>query len=300
MHGSTFNRLSIFKHIVQEGSIRGAARKLEIAPPSVSEALKKLESEMGLPLFNRSTRRIELTEAGKLLYEGTSEAIDTLDDAFGNVKELTNHPKGPVKLTLPRFVFDFFVKPIYAEFCKAYPDIQLEISVSDESINILKENFDLGIRFGDRIEDGMIARKLTSTMKEAIFASPEYIKRYGKPQSLDDLKEHKLIQYRFIASNQVAPLIMEDNGQQKTFSMPTALIVNDTDAMTDASLKGLGLGRIVEPMVRRHINDGRLIPILENNWCPYPALYVYFPQNSQKAKRVRVLIDFLVDKGKAF
>lgn len=298
MKGSTFNQLTIFQTIVQEGSIRGAARKLEMAPPSASHALKQLEVQVGLPLLNRSTRRMELTEAGKMLYEQITGAISTLDYAMESVQDLNERPSGRVSITIPRFAFQFFLRPIYAEFCERYPDIQLEISVSDKAVDILSEGHDMGIRFGDRVDPGMVARQITAPMREALFASDAYIKRHGLPKTPDELQQHKLIQYRFIASNQLAPLTLQSEGQALSVQMPLALIVNDTDVMVDAAEKGLGIGRLVTPLVDEHLKTGELKPVLEENWYPYPSLYVYFMQNSQKARRVRVLIDFLVEKGK--
>ena len=298
MKGSTFNQLTIFQTIVQEGSIRGAARKLEMAPPSASHALKQLEAQVGLPLFNRSTRRMELTEAGKMLYEQITGAISTLDFAMESMQDLNERPSGRVSITIPRFAFQFFLRPIYAEFCRLYPEIQLEISVSDEAVDILSEGHDMGIRFGDRVDQGMVARQITAPMREALFASDDYIERHGLPATPEELQQHKLIQYRFIASNQLAPLTLQTKGQAISLQMPLAMIVNDTDVMVDAAENGLGIGRMITPLVEEHLETGRLKPVLEENWYPYPSLYVYFMQNSQKARRVRVLIDFLVEKGK--
>ncbi len=297
MKGSTYNQLTIFHNIVKEGSIRGAARKLEMAPPSVSQALKQLEKSIGLPLFNRSTRRIELTEAGTQLYEQTLAAINTLDYALESVQDLSASPAGKVSITLPRFVFQFFLKPIYAEFCQRYPDIQLEISVSDEAVNILDKGFDLGIRFGDKIEDGMVARQIIPPTRDALFASDEYVKRFGIPATPSELQQHKLVNYRFIASNQLVPMVLNDAGEDLTVDMPVALIVNDTDAMVDAAEKGLGIGRMAEPMVADKLSSGALHPVLESYWAPIAGMYLYFMQNSQKARRVRVLIDFLIEKA---
>ncbi|GAA5213505.1 LysR family transcriptional regulator [Corallincola platygyrae] len=297
MKGTTFNQLTIFQTIVQEGSIRGAARKLELAAPSVSQALKLLEKSLGLPLFNRSTRRMDLTEAGQLLYQRISGAISTLDYAVESVQDLSEKPSGKVRITLPRFAYQFYFRPIYAEFCRRYPDIELEISVSDEAINILNEGHDLGIRFGDRVEQGMVARQITPPMKEALFASEQYIEKHGLPKTPKDLQQHRLVQYRFIASNQLAPLLLQSKAQALTVEMPTALVVNDTDAMVDAAEKGLGIGRIVTPMVQEQFGDGRLKPVLEPYWYPYPGLHIYYVQNSQKARRLRVLIDFLLEKS---
>ena len=297
MNGTTYNQLMMFHTIAQEGSITAAARKLEIAPPSVSQALKMLEEQLGLPLFTRTTRRIELTEAGQLLYERTLASMSELNLAVESVSDLSRVPSGKVRITVPRFVYQSLLKPIYIEFCQRYPSIQLEISVSDKAIDIIRDGFDMGIRFGDRVEEGMIARQLTLPVKEALFASPGYVEQYGLPETPDDLKQHKLIQYRFISSNQVAPLNLNNQGETITVNMPTALIVNDTDVMIDAAHNGLGIGRIVTPMVEEGFKKGEIVPVLEDYWQPYSGLYVYFHKNTQKAKRVRVLIDFLLEKA---
>lgn len=298
MKGSTFNQLTIFQCIVREGSIRGAARKLEMAAPSVSQALKLLEAELGLPLFTRTTRKIELTEAGELLHQRISGSISTLDYALESIQDLNQSPSGRVSITLPRFAFQFFLKPIYAEFCLRYPDIQLEIDVSDKAVNLIDEGHDVGIRFGNRVEPGMVARRITAPMREALFASKDYLKQFGTPKTPADLQAHKLIQYRFIASNQLAPLVLKENGQSITVDMPLAIIVNDTDAIVDAAEKGLGVGRMITPMIEQKISAGLLSPIMEAYWEDYSGLYLYFIQNSQKARKIRVLIDFLQEKGK--
>lgn len=296
MKGTTFNQLIMFHAIVREGSITKAAQKLEIASPSVSNALKGLEEDLGLPLFTRTTRRIELTQAGQLLFDRTRDPINELNFGFESVADLSRVPSGRVHLTTPRFVYQYLLQPIYAEFCQRYPEIELEISISDAAIDILKEGVDLGIRFGDRVDEGMIARQLTPPMREALFASQHYIDHYGLPTDPDELQQHRLIQYRFISSNQLAPLLLDNNGETVNVVMPHALVVNDTGLMQDAALKGLGIGRIVEPMVQEELKSGALIPVLQDYWYPYAPLYVYFHKNTQRAKRIRVFIDFLMEK----
>lgn len=296
--GASYNQIVIFQTIAKEGSIRGAARKLEMAAPSVSQSLKLLETKLGLPLFSRSTRQMSLTEAGKYLLENTTEAIATLDYALEGVHDLSNAPSGKVSMTVPRFVYQSVIRPVFPEFCRLYPDIELEISVSEASINIIKEDIDVGIRFGDRIEEGVVARRLTPPIQEALFASPSYLEKYGKPQSLNDLEQHKLIQYRFGSSNRLAPTLLEKNGTTVTVEMSTAMIVNDTDIIIDAAIEGIGIGRFLTPLVKQYLEQGTLVPILQPHWHEYPGLYLYFSQNSQKARRVRVLVDFLVENTK--
>lgn len=168
-------------HHCPRGKHSGAARKLELSPPAVSHALKLLESHLGLPLFTRTTRTIELTEAGKCLMGQASPAMDALYRALESVQDLSQVPSGKVRITVPRFAYQLIVQPIYAEFCSLYPEIELEISVSNTSINIIKEGYDAGIRFGHRIEEGMVARPLMPPMKEALFATADYLERFGTP-----------------------------------------------------------------------------------------------------------------------
>ncbi|WP_289107333.1 LysR family transcriptional regulator [uncultured Pseudoalteromonas sp.] len=296
MNGTMFNQLVIFHAIVRENSISKAAKRLEMTSPSVSNALKLLEAELELPLFTRTTRRIELTEAGRLLHESTLTSIHDLAYAFDGVSELAKEPSGKVRITMPRFVYQQYIKPIYAEFCRTYPKIELEISVNDATVNILNEGFDVGIRFGDRISPEMVARQLTKPMREVLFISKKYAKEFGIPRTANDLENHKQIQYRFIASNQALPFQLISNNEQVIVDIPKALIVNDTDLMLDAAIQGLGIGRLADCMVQDKIDSGEVIPILEQYWVPIAPIYIYFHQNTQKAKRVRVLIDFILEK----
>ncbi|OAN17872.1 LysR family transcriptional regulator [Photobacterium jeanii] len=296
MKGASYNQLLIFHAIVREGSISGAARKLEIAPPSVSQSLKSLETQLGLPLFTRTTRRVEPTEAGQLLYDKTVGIVADLSSAFESVSDLSERPSGRVSITMPRFAYQSLIQPIYDEFCARYPQIELEFSISDGTVDIIKEGIDLGIRFGDKVEEGMVARQLTPKLREALFASPAYIQKHGIPKSIEELKQHKLIQYRFITSNQLAPLILSKDDSTVHVDVMTSLVVNDTDIMVDAAMKGLGIGRIVTPLVESYFSNGQLIPVLEKHWYNTAGLYLYFHRNTQKARRVRVLIDFLYEK----
>lgn len=294
--GPSFQQLIVFHAIADEGSISGAARKLEMTSPSVSHALKLLEQLLNVPLFSRTTRRVELTEAGRLLQRQTREAIGTLNVAFEEVNALSHMPTGVVKVTTPRFAFQQLISPYYQEFCQRYPDIQLEISINDATVNLITEGMDVGVRFGDRVEDGMVAKQLTASTRECLFCSPEYAERYGIPENIESLKNHKLIQYRFMTSNKLAPLALWQKGESISVSMPNALVVNDTDLMIDAAKRGVGIGRIVAPMVDKYFVSKELVPVLMPHWYPYSGLYLYFQQHSQKAQRVRAFIDFLIEK----
>lgn len=234
MNNALYNQIRIFQSIAREGNISAAARKLEITPPSVSNALKLLEEYIGHPLFVRTTRRIELTETGQLLLEQTAAAVESLENSLESIRDQHQEPSGMVRITLSRFAYLLILKPAMAEFCQQYPGIQLEISVYDGTVNIIKERFDLGIRFGDILEGGVVARPLMKPFREGLYASSAYLSRHGTPEVPADLCHHQLIGYRFITNNRILPLLLNDRGEQLTVEMPGQLISNDIDVMARA------------------------------------------------------------------
>jgi len=293
MNSSTFNQLNIFLAIIQEGGIRQAARKLEMAPPSVSQALKRLEQHLGLPLITRTTRQMELTDAGRRLFEQASPMVGALSETLVQINELNHVPSGKLRLTIPGFAFSHLLQPIYATFCRRYPEIELELSISDATINLIKEGFDAGIRMAHRVEEGMVSIPLTPPVELVLCASRDYLAQHGTPQEPSDLSAHQLIRYRYIAANQLAPVLLSDSGQDVTIDGRTALIVNDGNVMLDAAEQGLGIGGVPYPFAKPLFASGRLEPVLQPYWRAFPALHLYFPQHSQKAMRIRVLVDFL-------
>ena len=179
----------------------------------MSQALKTLEKNIGQTLFFRSTRSMELTEPGQQLFDQTFNLSRQLSLALDNVQALGKTPSGKVSITVPHFVMERYLKPLYGQFCRLYPDIQLDIKVSDATLDIVKEGIDFGIRFGDRVEQGMVAKKLTGSLREALFASPAYAEQFGLPQTIEALKHHKQIQYRFISSNRFPPFCAQRQRQ---------------------------------------------------------------------------------------
>ena len=273
--------------------MRPAARKLEMAAPSVSQALKQLEKQVGLPLITRTTRQMELTDAGRLLYERSLPLVSELDETLEQVKQLNQVPSGKLRITLPIFAFTYFLQPLYAKFCKKYPEIDLEISLSDATVNIIKDGFDAGIRFAHKIEEGMVSVRLTPPLVQTIFASPEYLEANGTPETPEELSTHTLISYRYLSSNQLAPLMVTEDGNSYPVKMPRGIIVNHPDLMMDAAEQGLGVAAILEPIAKDAIAAGKIAAILESYSYSYPGLHLYFPRHSEKANRIRVLVDFL-------
>lgn len=296
MDSVVFGQLTVFHAIAAEGSITGAARRLGVGLPAVSKSLKSLEARMGVPLFNRTTRRLEITEAGQLLLTRTADAMQSLSYAVESVQDLGQTPSGTVRITAARFAYQCILKPLLAGIHEAYPRINLEISVHDGTIDILEHGFDLGIRFGDRLEEGMVARRLAEPFREGLYVSEDYVRRRGLPGDPSELSQHQLIGYRFMTSNRMLPLILDRDGQELTVEMPTSIVTNDIEVTADGIRSGLGIGRLFEPVHDQLADRDRFVAVLEDYWRTYPALYLYFPRNSQRAKRIRAIIDYLVSR----
>lgn len=294
VNGAVYTQLVIFHMIVDEGSISGAARRLELTAAAVSKSLKQLEQYIGAPLYRRTTRRIELTEMGENLRKETQEKILALQTSFNQVKDLNAMPNGVVRITLAKITYHLLLKPIFADFCRLYPDIELEISINDGTVDILAEGFDLGIRLGDVIQEGMVARRLTKPLLEKLYVSPKYVAQYGLPEKIEELSEHKLIGYRFVTSRRILPLVLNHQGEQFSVSMQSNIVVDDIEVMADAVGAGLGIGRIFETELDLIPMKEQLIPVLEAYWHTYPPAYLYYMRNSQMARRVQVFIDFLL------
>lgn len=297
MDSVVFGQLTVFHAVAAEGSITGAARRLGVGLPAVSKSLKSLENKMGVPLFNRTTRRLEITEAGQMLLTRTVDAMQSLSYAVESVHDLGQTPSGTVRITAARFAYQCILRPLLAGIHEAYPQINLEISVYDGTVDILEQGFDLGIRFGDRLEEGMVARRLVAPFREGLYVSEDYVRRHGLPSDPSELGRHNLIGYRFTTSNRMLPLILERDGQELTVDMPTSIVTNDIEVTTDGIRKGLGIGRLFEPVHNQLVDRDKFIPVLMNYWRTYPAVYLYFPKNSQRAKRIRTVIDFLAGES---
>ncbi|MEH8032555.1 LysR family transcriptional regulator [Gallibacterium anatis] len=295
MNSTTYHQLQIFHAIAQEGSINSAARKLGITSPSVSQALKLLEQTMDMPLFWRSTRRVQLTEAGTRLLQQTEPLMRELDSRLEQFLGEEHEPAGLVKITLSRFAYRLIIQPYLAEFNQRYPHICLDISVYDGTVDLMQAGYDLSIRFGDKIDENMVARQLLPSFQEGLYVSKGYLQQYGEPQR-DNLHQHHLIGYRFITTGQSLPLILEKDGQSESIEMPTPIICNDIDTIADGVRAGLGIGRLFTPIHQQLPDKNDFIPVLTDYWRNYPPVYLYYPQASQKIKRVAAVIDFLRGK----
>lgn len=285
--------LEIFDAIAQTGSFRAAARRLGVTPSTVSHQLKTLETQLGVPLFIRTTRAVSLTEAGRMLHAGAGPAFEQLADAVEAARNSEKGTRGRLRLTLPEFVYDTLLGPALPSFHAQHPEITLDLSLSDAMEDILTADMHAGFRMGDRIAPDMIALRLGPTLRVSVLGSPDYLSRAGQPQSPADLLDHSCIRYRFASSGALAP--WQFHGAEGSYQVEVAgpLIANSLPASVDMARRGMGLVYTFTGFCAQELARGDLIEVLSDHALTLPAIHIYFPREYRKMAALRLLVDHL-------
>ncbi|MGO4836584.1 LysR family transcriptional regulator, partial [Rhizobiaceae sp. 2RAB30] len=223
--------LEVFDAIARAGSMRGAAEALGVTPSTISHQLKALERQIGAALFVRTTRSVLLTEAGRALSRGALPAFDQLANAVQEARDVGGSPRGSLRITLPEFAYTMALAPHIISFRTAWPEIELELVMTDAMVDLMEAGYHAGIRQGDRIEQDMIAIKIGDPLPVAVYGSRDYLDRRGVPQSPADLLAHDCIRYRFHRSGRLAPWVFHDAYEPHTVEVAGGLIVSDLPAL---------------------------------------------------------------------
>lgn len=285
--------LEIFNAIASHKSLRGAAQNLGVKPSTVSHQLKKLEEQLGTALFIRTTRSISLTEAGRALVRRTGPAFQQLDEGLYSAKTAGHAERGSLKLAIPEFAYFLLIRNKLASFQKKYPEIEVELSITDALTDILDEGFHAGFRIGGLISEDMVAINLSESLKTTVVASPDYIERHGIPDEPSDLLNHNCLGYRFPSSGQLAPWIFGDGDEAYPVEASGNLIANSSTATIDLALQGLGLTFTFRDYCTDALASGALIEVLSEYLTTLPSMNIYFPKEYKSMLPLRLLIEHL-------
>jgi DNA-binding transcriptional LysR family regulator len=244
-------------------------------------------------LVQRTTRSVHLTEAGERLYRAVSPALEDVSTAIKAVGELRDQPSGMLRLTVSSIAEKFLSGSLLAGFLAAYPDIRLDITVTDEEFDIVAEGFDAGVRLGEVIEQDMIALPVSDEQRQMVMASPDYLARHEAPAHPRDLPKHHCIGWR--PSPQVAPYRWEftESGRDFAVDVNPRVTTNDMRVMIRLACAGAGLTFGMEETFRPYIASAELIPLLEEFCPPFPGFYLYYPTRRNVPLKLRVLINYL-------
>ncbi len=285
--------LEVFTAIAKHGSLRAAADALGIKPSTVSHQLKSLEDQIGTTLFIRTTRSISLTEAGRALLRGSGPAFDQLEEAIESASTTGHQARGRLKLAMPEFVYQLIIAPMLQSFSEQYPEIEIELSLTDALSDILEEGLHAGFRLGDRISQDMVAVRLTKALELTVVGSPEYFKANGKPKLPIDLLDHNCVRYRFPSSNRIAPWTFKSDQDEFDVEVIGQFIANTLPTSLDLARQGLGLIYTFKDFCEDDIAAQRLVSVLSNHLSPTPGIFIYFPREYRNMMPLRLLIDQL-------
>ena len=285
--------LEIFNAIAKHGSLRAAADALGIKPATVSHQLKSLEQQLGAALFIRTTRSISLTEAGRALLRGAAPAFEQLSDAVESARSTGHAARGTLKLAMPEFAYRLLIGAVLPSFCEQYPEIELELSMTDALSDILGEGLHAGFRLGDRISQDMVAVRLTPPLPLIVAASPDYLETHGTPRSPNDLLSHNCIRYRYQSSGRIAPWNFRNDGGIFSVDVRGNTTVNTLPALVDLACQGVGLANTFKGYCEVQLAAGRLQSVLKADLPATPGLFIYFPREYRAMVPLRLFIDHL-------
>jgi DNA-binding transcriptional LysR family regulator len=282
--------VEVFLSVAQHHSFRRAAAELGVTPSAVSQAVRVLEERIGAALFIRTTRSVGLTEAGERFLSRAKPAFEELVAAGEVARGLGQRPAGLLRLSVPRAVVPILLEPLIASFCKAYPEVEVEIAASKELIDLAAEGFDAGIRLGQFVAADMVAVPLTPPFRLVVVGSPAYFAGRSRPEHTDDLRQHACLRWRR-SSGALALWSFNNDGNAIEIAVTGPFIAHDFPTMLGAAVEGIGLAQLPEPMVAEGLRAGKLVPVLEPFAPVIPGVFLYYPSRRQMMPKLRAFID---------
>lgn len=284
------NLLPLLLAVAEEQNFRAAADRLGVTRSAVSQGVRRLEDAMGIQLVMRTTRSVRLTEAGARLVAGLRAPMAAVQDAL---EWREDAPRGRLRLAVTSIAEAFLSGPMLARFAKAYPQVTLDVTVTDAEFDIVAHGYDAGVRLGEVIEQDMIAVPVSGPQREIAAATPAYLAQHGVPAHPRDLLAHRCIGWR--PGPETAPWRweFEEEGTPFDVMVNPQMTTNDLGLMLRLALSDGGITFAPWDCMRAHLENGALVPLLEDFLPPFAGFYLYFPQRQNMAPKLRALIDHL-------
>jgi len=279
-----------FLSVARRNSFRKAAADLGVTPSAISQAVRALEARVGAALFLRTTRSVGLTEAGERFLARAKPAFEELVAASEVARDLGQRPSGLLRLTVPRSVVPILLEPLIASFCRAYPQIELEVAASEQLVDLAAGGFDAGVRMGQFIDPDMVAVRLTKPFPFMVVASPAYLAQRGRPERLDDLRAHACLRLRR-SDGAVAPWSFIDGGKPIEAIVSGPLIAYDYPTLLGAALEDMGLAQLPQPIAAAAMKAGKLVQVLAPFATTAPGVFLYYPGGRQMTPKLRAFVD---------
>lgn len=290
--------VEVFLGVAEHRSFRRAAAALGVTPSAISQAVRALEARIGTVLFTRTTRSVGLTEAGERFLARAKPAFEELVAASEAARDLGQRPSGLLRLSVPRAVVSVLLEPLIASFSEAYPEVEVEIAASEELIDLAAEGFDAGVRLGQFIAADMVAVPLSPPFRFIVVGSPVYFARHSRPERPDDLRSHACLRLRRSAGS-FAPWSLVDRGRAIEIAVSGPFIANDFVTMLGATIRGVGLAQVPEPIAAKALAAGELVEVLAQYAPATTGVYLYYPSRRQMMPKLRAFVDHVKRRASA-
>lgn len=287
-----FSAIPVFVAVVEKGKFSAAAQSLGVSKSAVSKRINQLENHLGVRLLHRTTRKLSLTEAGARYYEHAAKALRAASKAEDAVTELQGEPQGKLKISSPMSFGRLHVAPLIPRFLQRYPKLQIDLVMDDKNIDLVAVGVDVAIRAGDMPNSTLIARKL-APLRQVLCACPSYIERYGMPVTPSELCNHNCILFSY--SGDANEWALNKDGQSEVVMVSGSYRVNNSEAILEALLDGIGIGRLPTFVAGPDLKAGNLVRVLDSYHLPNHTFYAVFPEREYMPAKVRAFLDFAVE-----
>lgn len=283
------NAMRAFIHVVQDGSFTRAADRLDTSPQLVSKYVSQLEQHLQVRLMNRTTRRVNLTEAGARYFESARQVLADIDDLESQIGDLQPEASGLLRVSAPVSFAIHHMEPLLRGFRQAHPGVEVDLQLNDRKVDIIEEGFDIALRIG-RLKSSSLIAKRVAPVRLVFCASPAYLQQYGEPQRPEDLQHHQYLHYSYLDSSAIPALHKWFSGSN---SARRVMMSNNGDVLVSAATSGAGI--VLQPtfLTGPAIREGKL-KVLLRDYEPEPmALYVVYAHRQLIASKVRSFVDFI-------
>lgn len=286
----TLTSMKVFAAVVETGSFAAASDRLDMSRAMTSKYVAHLEEHLGTRLLQRTTRKLTLTESGATYYERCVQILADISEAEEGALHLTEAPRGTLRLTVPVSFGILHMGPVISGYMKQYPDVKVDILVTDRRVDLLEEGLDMAIRIGSLSESGLVARKFASD-RVVICGSPEYLRQHGTPKTPAELAQHNCLTYSYAATGDEWK--MEGPDGHHTVKVSGSLRATNGDLVKLAALGGVGLMRQPMFISGEDLRGGRLVEVLPEYRSSEIGLYAVYPSRKHLSAKVRTFVDFI-------
>lgn len=284
--------LGIFVQAAEGGSFVVASQRLGLSSSAVGKAIARLEQEMGVRLFHRSTRSMTLTEEGSFFLDTCRRILSELDVAQAQLSRSRSKPHGLLRVSFP--LTGVLLMPAISAFMKAYPEITLDLDFTDRLVDVIEEGFDAVVRTGEMRDTRLMSRKLGS-FRHRIVASPEYLQRKGVPLAPEDLRSHRCMHHRYANSGKLEPWPLARDGKDLRVTLPTTTVASTLEPLIHLAENGFGITCLPHFAVAQKIKEGKLVSILDGFMAEAGIFRVLWPTSRYLSPKIRVFVDFMAD-----